>query len=127
MSPVRIEVPLILMTAFVALCVRTMKGSEVVVPTVVLIVVAAAFVPHQSSVALTVVPPFLRLLPTPVAEFPARRLKVRVSGPAAGKTPALPVEIAPPLPVAVFPVMVTWVSVVWKVQAAGHPVEKVLR
>src|SRR5258707_14904348 len=99
--------------AFVALCVRTMKGEKVVLPPpVVLIVVAAALVPHQSSVALMVVPPFLRLLPTPVAELPARRLKVMVSGPAAlGKVPALPLEIPPPLPVAVLPVMVTWVRV----------------
>ena len=51
-------------------------------------VVAAALVPHQLSVAVTVVPPFLRLLPAPVAELPARRLKLMVSGPAAGKVAA---------------------------------------
>src|SRR3954468_108946 len=76
MSPVSVDVPVILMMAWVALRVGPMKAERVVVPPpVVLIVVATALVPHQSSVAVTVVPPFLRLLPTPVALFPARRLK----------------------------------------------------
>ena len=88
--------------------VRTMKGEKVVVPPpLVFIVVAAALVPHQSSVALMVVPPFLRLLPTPVAELPAQRLKVMVSGPN-WESPRIAVRNQP-LPVAVLPVMVTWV------------------
>src|SRR5438270_11804480 len=130
MSPVKLAVPLILITALllgitrgvaVALWVSTMNGSKVVPPPpLVLIVVATALVPHQSSVALTVVPPFLRLLPTPVAEFPARRLNVIVRGPAAGKAPALPLEIPPPLPVAVLPVMVTWVRVASQVNPTGQ-------
>src|SRR5437899_2675742 len=100
MSPVSVSLWLMRMMAGVALCVRTMKGEKVVVPPpLVLIVVPAALVPHQTSVALMLVPPFLRLFPTPVAELPARRLKVMVSGPAAlGKVPALPFEIPPPGP-----------------------------
>ena len=50
----------------------------------------------------------------------ARRLKVMVSGPAAGKAPALPLEIPPPLPVAVLPVMVTWVRVASQVNPGGQ-------
>ena len=41
-------------------------------------------------------------------------------GPAAGKAPALPVEIPPPLPVAVLPVMVTWVRVASQINVAGQ-------
>jgi len=65
-------------------------------------------VPHQLFVAVIVLLIFSRLLPVPPAVFPTNRLKLIVSGP-----PPLPLPdaIPPPLPVAVFPVMVTFVSV----------------
>src|SRR5215472_11245260 len=95
------------------MCVSTMKGSKVVVaPAVmVLIVLEALLVPHQLFVAVTVVPWLLRLLPLPLVVFPARRLKLMVSGPSAGNAPLAPVEMPPPLPLALLPVIVTLVSV----------------
>src|SRR5262245_45622643 len=109
------------MMASVALCVRTMKGSKVVVPPLMVwIVLAAASVPHQLLVAVTTVPLLLRLLPDPEVVLPARRLKLMVRGPAAGAAPLLPVEMPPPLPVALLPVIATLVKVAEQVSVAGQ-------
>src|ERR1041385_657848 len=91
-----------------AACVRTMKGSNVAVGVVLLIVLAGVLVPHQLFVTVTVPLMLLRLLPA-VAVFPVRRLKfiVRVPKPVL----RFPTEIPPPLPVAVFPVMLILLSV----------------
>src|SRR5215470_12363779 len=101
-----------------------MKGSNVVVPLlIVLIVLEAAFVPHQSFVAVIDVPLLRMFAPLPVAVLPASRLKLMVSGPAVGAVPPLtsPLEMPPPLPVALFPVIVTLVNVTESVHAPGHP------
>src|SRR5258706_14952494 len=121
MSPVRVELWLMRIFCGLPLWVSTMKGSKVVVPAIVLIRALGEFVPHQSFVAVTVVPPLLRFDPA-AAVLPARRLKVMVNGPAAGNAPAFPVEIAPPLPLAVLPVIETLVRVAKKVHDAGQPV-----
>src|SRR5215470_7985714 len=70
-------------------------------------VLLALSVPHQLSVTVSVLPRFSRLLPVVPAVFPARRLKLMVTGPA----PTAPVAIPPPVPVDVLPVIVTLVSV----------------
>src|SRR5262249_50308626 len=98
-----------------------MKGSKVVVPPlIVLMVLAAASVPHQLFVAVTTVPLLLRLLPDAEVVLPARRLKLMVRGPAEGAAPAFPVEMPPPLPVALLPVIATLVRVAEQVSAGGQ-------
>src|SRR5215470_11124894 len=90
-------------------------------------VLEAALVPHQLLVALTSAPGLVvkRLLPPAVAEFPAKRLKLITKWlPVALLStlmPPPPPGLAPPLPVALFPVIVTLVSVV--VSPVGNPVE----
>src|SRR5579864_7218222 len=107
-----------------AVCVRTMKGSNVVTPPLtVLIVVAAAFVPHQLFAAVTVVLLLLRLLPLPPAVFPARRLKAMLIGPAGL---AFPVWMPPPLPVVVLLTIVTLLRETVLGQEPGQPVARVL-
>src|SRR5260370_7200401 len=83
------------MIARVALCPRTVRGSIVAVVVVLFPVLAAALVPHQLLVAVTVPLMLLRLLPKS-AVLPARRLKLMLRVP----KPALrfPTEIPPPLP-----------------------------
>src|SRR5262249_14603770 len=109
------------MMAGVALCVSTMKGSKLVVPLLmVLTVLAAASVPHQLFVAVTTVPLLLRLLPDAEVVLPARRLKLMVRGPAEGAARLFPVEMPPPLPVALLPVMATLVKVAEQVCPAGQ-------
>src|SRR5438270_2252376 len=92
-----------------------MKGSNVVVPVVVWIVLLAAFVPHQLLVAVVALPRFSRLLPEFVAVLPAKRLNWMVTGPA----PMAPVATPPPVPVDVLPVMVTFDSVAERAGTAG--------
>src|SRR5437763_8664262 len=94
--------------AGLAMCVRTMKGSNVAVVVVLLMVLATALVPHQLFVAVTVPSMLLRLLPK-AAVLPARRLNVMFNVP--NPPLRLPTEIAPPLPVVVLPVIVTLESV----------------
>lgn len=123
MSPVRVELWLMRILFGLAVCVRTMNGSKVVVPplaTTVLIVAAAAFVPHQLFVTVAVALLLLRLLPLPpLVVFPANRLKLMVKEPV---VPALafPWEMPPPFPVAVLPVIVTLLSVVVQVDDKGQ-------
>src|SRR6266571_4913510 len=78
-------------------------------------VLLAAFVPHQLLVAVNALPRFSRLLPVPVAVFPARRLNWMVTGPA----PMAPVAIPAPVPVDVLPVMVTFDRVAERAGTAG--------
>src|SRR5258708_21755346 len=107
------------MMAGVAPCVRTMKGSKVVLPAAVLIVVLAAFVPHQLLVAAMVLLMFSRLLPETPAVLPASRLKLMVKFP---PPDTVPEEMPPPRPFeALLPVMVTLVSVTESVHAPGQP------
>ena len=111
------------MTAGLAVWVNSMNGSKVVTPVpTVEIVVAGVLLPHQLSVTEIVALLLLRFFPTG-AVFPARRLKVMVTLPA---PVALPMAIPPPLPVVVFPVMVTLFSVVTSEQVAGQPFVPVL-
>src|SRR5262250_1159753 len=65
------------------------------------------FVPHQLLVAVTALPRFSRLLPVPLAVFPDKRQRLRVTGPA----PIAPVAMPPPVPVDWLLVMVTLLSV----------------
>src|SRR5215469_8468952 len=105
-----------------------MKGSNVVAPLlIVLIVLEAELVPHQLLVTVAAVPLLLRLALVPVAVFPAKRLKLIVRGPAEGAGPLFPVEIPPPLALAVLPVTVTLVKVAESVHVAGQPLGKLLR
>src|SRR6266481_2965722 len=121
MSPARVELWLMRILSGLPVWVSTMKGSKLVTPAlIVLIVLAALLVPHQLLVAVTVVLLLFRLLPPPPVVFPARRLKLMVSGPAEGKALAFPVEMPPPLPVAEFPVMVTWLRVAEQVCPGGQ-------
>src|SRR5437764_5698202 len=96
------------MIAGVALCPRTMKGSNVAVVVVLLMVLATALVPHQLLVAVTVPLMLFRLLPK-AAEFPAMRLNVIFNVP--NPLLRLPAEMAPPWPVVVLPVIATFVRV----------------
>src|SRR5215470_9045412 len=104
-----------------------MNGSNVVVPLLmVLMVLEAAFVPHQLLVTGAAVPLLLRLLPLPpLVVLPASRLKFIVSEPLEGEALLLPLEMPPPLPVALFPVICTFISVILSVQAPGQPLLRV--
>src|SRR6202023_3490130 len=78
MSPVSVVLWLILIVDGLATCVNWMKGSNVVVPPLTLLmVVAGVFTPHQLLVTVAVVWLLLRFLPA-VAVLPARRLKLMV-------------------------------------------------
>src|SRR5262249_16936644 len=108
------------MIAGVALWVRTMKGSKVVVPPLIVwMVLPPASVPPHLFFAVTTVPWLWRLLPA-AAVFAARRLKLIVRGPAEGAALPFPVEMPPPLPVALLPVIATLVKVAEQVSVAGQ-------
>lgn len=94
---------MILIVLGLAVCESTMKGSNVVVPPLILAIVAAGvFVPHQLFVTVAVVWLLFRLLAL-AAELPATRLKLIEKACARLGSPE---SMPPPLPVAVFPVMV---------------------
>jgi hypothetical protein len=110
-----------------AVCVSTMKGSKQICPAPGLgqftvaappMVLDALFVPHQLLVAVTCAPGLVvkRLLPPAVALLPASRLKLITKKlPLAllsTFTPPPPPGLPPPAPVALWPVMVTLLSVV---------------
>src|SRR5258708_6626190 len=118
MSPVRVELWLILIFCRLPWWVRTMKGSKQTcwapgvgqVGVLGLIVVLAAFVPHQLFVAVTAEPGaaawLTRLLAPAIWDrLPAKRLKLMVAG-----RPAAPIKM-PAAPEALFPVIATLVSV----------------
>src|SRR5215469_8925204 len=128
MSPVKVELPLILIFCATPAWVSTMKGSKVVVAPVTLVVIvdAAAFVPHQLLVAVTVVPSLAKLLPA-AAVLPASRLKLMLMGPAVGNVPADPVKIPPPFPAAVLLIIVTLLKLTGSIQEAGQPVKSITR
>src|SRR5258708_37698386 len=105
-SPVRVELWLMRILFGTPEWVRTTNGSKVVVPADVLMVLAAALVPHQLSVAVTGLPRLFRFFPVGAVLF-ASRLNCTESGPLMLRFPdAMP----PPVPVAVVPVIVTLAS-----------------
>src|SRR6266567_2077732 len=126
MSPVSVELWLMRIFCGLPMCVRTMNGSKQTcwapgvgqVGVLGLMVVLAASVPHQLLVAVTAEPGtatwLTRLLvPATWDRLPAKRLKLMVAG-----LPAAPIKMPPPKPVpapavpeALFPVIVTLVSV----------------
>src|SRR5215472_10441564 len=122
MSPVRVELWLIRILLGLAVWVSTMKGSNVAAP---LIVVAAALVPHQLLVAVTVegdpATGKSRLLPLG-ALLPARRLKLMLTT----RLVSAPIQSPPPpgfvpLPPGVeFPVIVTFVMFRFSPEASNH-------
>src|SRR6266852_5957 len=95
-------------------------------------VLDAALVPHQLLVAVTAPPGFVvwRLLPPKVAVLPASRLKLITKElPLALLStlmPPPPPGLRPPVPVALFPVMVTLESVVVSPEGNGTAVCKLL-
>src|SRR5258708_19506168 len=107
MSPVRVELWLILIFWRLPWWVRTIKGSKQTcwapgvgqVGVLGLMVVLAALVPHQLFVAVTAEPgpaAWLTRLLAPVTwdRLPAKRLKLMVAG-----LPAAPIKMPPPTPV----------------------------